>query len=76
MAILADVLSSGADIHESYYADYENSNHMGCLDSFCKIFLEDGFGLSANYPVYLDIISSRLLLPISYSLYSIVICLS
>ncbi len=76
MAILADVLSSGADIYESYYTDYENSNDMGCLNSLCKIFLEDGFGLSANYPVYLDIISSRLLLSIGYSLYSIVICLS
>ena len=76
MAILADVLSSGADVYESYYADYENSSNMGCLDSLCKIFLEDGFGLSANYPVYLDIISSRLLLSIGYSLYSIVICLS
>ena len=76
MSILADVLRSGADIYESYYADYENSNNMGCLDSLCKIFLGDGFGLSANYPVYLDIISSRLLLSIGYSLYSIVICLS
>ena len=76
MAILADVLSSGADIYESYYSDYENSNNMSCLDSLCKIFLGDGFGLSVNYPVYLDIISSRLLLSIGYSLYSIVICLS
>ena len=76
MAILTDFLSSGAGIYESYYADYENSNNMGCFDSPCKIFLEDGFGLSANYPVYLDIISSRLLLSIGYSLYSIVICLS
>ena len=76
MEILVEVLSSGAGICESYYADYENSNNMGCLDSLCKIFLEDGFGLSANYPVYLDIISSRLLLSIGYSLYSIVICLS
>ncbi len=76
MAILADVLSSGADIYEPYSTDYENSNDTGCLNSLCKIFLEDGFGLSANYPVYLDIISSRLLLSIGYSLYSIVICLS
>ncbi len=43
---------------------------------FAKFFLEDGFGLSVNYPVYLDIISIRLLLSIGYSLYSIVICLS
>ena len=76
MAILADVLSAGADIYEAYYADHEDSNNMGCLDSLCKIFLEDRFGLSANYPVYLDIISSRLVLSIGYSLYSIVICLS
>ena len=76
MAILTDVLSSRADICESYYGDYENSNNMGCLDSRCKIFLEHGFGLSAKYPVYLDILSSRLLLSIGYSLYSIVICLS
>ncbi len=76
MAILADVLSSGADIYEPYSTDYENSNDTGCLNSLCKIFLEDGFGLSANDPVYLDMISSRLLLSIGYSLYSIVICLS
>ncbi len=49
---------------------------MSWFDLLHKFFLVDGFGLSANYPVYLDIVSSRLLLSIGYSLYSIVICLS
>ena len=31
MTILTDLLSSGADICESYNGDYENSNNMGCL---------------------------------------------